>query len=443
MTEKFGLKSVVYTVFNCALILIGSILVACVLLIAVGLLCSSEKMRCNLQKDTPYFLSQGDLNYVLGEEYLSFAGDFPSDVLMVKTCIYDNDEQSFLNRVFGDYHYLFEDYETDSDKNLLLDLNRGWLDEGVEVPSYVFHYGRYWHGYQVVLKPMLCMFSWREIVIIGFFIQLMIFILTIVLIYKNHGAMWIVPIVVLYFLLNPISIAVSFQYQSLYYITFGCLIFIESKVGRMMLNSKSYVYFFLLIGILTSFFDFLTYPIVPIGICLCWMVTNSDGNLMKNVKKVIAGGLSWGCGYGLFWASKWLITTLVTSENIFSNAGKSFSGYISKEGNSVLSVIAENYEVLLKKPYVLLLILTFGAVIYWSLRNISDIKNFVSFLPCLLLGALPIVWYIFASRHSYLHSYMTHRDSIVTYFAVMAYFLSVSNGIEKQQIAKSEDKASL
>lgn len=420
---------------RCLTLLLGAVVIASGLLIAVGIICSSERMRDNLQKDIPYFLQQGDLNYILGEEYLSFSGDFPSDVLMVKTCIYDNGDQQFLKRVFGDYHYLFEGYETDSDKNILLDLNRGWLDEGVEIPSYIYHYGRYWHGYQVILKPLLCVFSWREILIIGLFAQLVTFSVAVMLIYKNHGAIWVVPIACLYFLLNPVTIAMSFQYQSLFYITFGGLIGIESKFGKKYMGTSAYIYFMLLLGILTSFFDFLTYPIVPVGVCLCWIIAISNGTMLENVKKLFFGGLAWGTGYGLFWASKWLITTLVTSENILSNAGKSFTGYISNKGTSLWKVITDNYSVLLKKPYIAILLIVALLLLVWNIKHFGSLSKYRICLPVLAISLLPLVWYIFASHHSDMHSYMTHRDSALTYYAVFVYLLATSkNDMDVERI---------
>lgn len=58
----------------------------------------------------------------------------------------------------------------------------------------------------------------------------------------------------------------------------------------------------------TSFFDFLTFPIVSLGIPLVIVIDElADRKFVDKIRSVIILSISWGMGYAEFWALKWVL----------------------------------------------------------------------------------------------------------------------------------------
>lgn len=81
-----------------------------------------------------------------------------------------------------------------------------------------------------------------------------------------------------------------------------------------------YPEFFLIVGILTSYFDFLTYPIVTLGIPLCCYFLLESDRLWNNIKRLTGFSVSWAIGYAGMWAAKWVIADLTLHTGTIKDA---------------------------------------------------------------------------------------------------------------------------
>ena len=79
----------------------------------------------------------------------------------------------------------------------------------------------------------------------------------------------------------------------------------------------------LVLGVVTAFCDLLVTPILTLGLPLvCWLLQPQQ-RLRAGVPQcgiVVGGSLSWGVGYLLCWASKWVLAGLVTGQNVIADA---------------------------------------------------------------------------------------------------------------------------
>ena len=138
--------------------------------------------------------------------------------------------------------------------------------------------------------------------------------------------------------------------------------------------------------------------------------------------------MSWALGYGLLFVSKWILTTLLTDRDAISAAFNEFlyrSGTTlsSAEGGSnfrKIDAIAMNVNMLIPRwtlvPLAVLLVVYLVALRRRVLEHPS-----LQFIVCILvISAIPFVWYLFASNHSYLHCWFTYRDLVVTSFGIFA-----------------------
>ncbi|MCM1540739.1 MAG: hypothetical protein NC121_05700 [Blautia sp.] len=137
-------------------------------------------------------------------------------------------------------------------------------------------YARYWHGYLIFLKPLLALFEYGTIRYILMFVQLGLFVTLIVKLTTVDKRM-VIPTFMMWLFLNPVTIMLSLQFSTVIIITLMAMSAIV--FGSEYLKEYRFVWnvFFFLVGGLTSYFDFLTYPLVSLGVPLTlWLFLNSD-----------------------------------------------------------------------------------------------------------------------------------------------------------------------
>ena len=180
---------------------------------------------------------------------------------------------------------------------------------------------------------------------------------------------------------------------------------------------------FLALGIATSYFDFLTYPFVTLGVPLALMlVYNSKLRFPKQLFYTIQYSVLWCIGYWGMWASKWILGTLLTEENMIARAIISIkyrgSSQVGSKTVSILEVLLENLFVYLKWPTVLLIGIS-GIYLLVKAIKIKGISP-KALMPCItymIICLYPIVWYMISKNHSYEHTFMTYRELAITTFA--------------------------
>lgn len=326
-------------------------------------------------------------------------------------------------------------------------------------------YGRYWHGYLIFLKPLLCVTNVGNIRLLNSYVQFLLFVIVFVLLYRRLGVRYVLAFAVTILAINPVTTALCFQNSTTLYVTLLGMIFLLLKNDWLAEKSR-YVYFFLLLGICTAYFDLLTYPLVAFGVPLClFVVLNKEKffpvPIKDAAKKIFRCAFGWGFGYAGMWASKWILATALTDYNaLFDAFGNAIysklssvtvgatsgagvptfaeyvkfllsptpalpPGYFVKEQITILEVFQKNIFALFDTPFFFIFGLFVLYMIFRLIRrkqkpavnlNVAGIFAFAA--------ALPFVWYAAIIKHSYIHTFLVHRDLAVSIFAV-ACFLAV------------------
>ena len=304
-----------------------------------------------------------------------------------------------------------------------------------------YDYSRYWHGYLVILKPLLCIFGLTEIRIMNGIVQIIISSLIVFLLYKKNLKKCIVPYIISYLMLMPVALTRSLQFSNCFYImSFGVLSLLilsggnrNKETGESVQNTdetgKVTLFIFLNLGIATAYFDLLTYPMAVFGVpAVIYLLLIEGEDLMKKIKALMIRGILWCLGYGGMWVSKWAIGSLLTGKNLFDNATNVFkqrTAAFSSDGLEHFGIYASiraNYVAFLKTPVTIILCIFF---IYQVIRTIIALKKKnVTFkeillyaIPFMLLAIAPVVWYIFARNHSAIHFWFTNKACVVTAFS--------------------------
>ena len=109
--------------------------------------------------------------------------------------------------------------------------------------------------------------------------------------------------------LFPMTIPCSMQFSSCFYISTFALIGLLWKYEKLEEKNAIPIYF-CGIGMLTSYMDFLTYPVVTFGLPMIIVVVLAQEGILEKLKKIIVCGISWCVGYAGMWGGKWLIGDL-------------------------------------------------------------------------------------------------------------------------------------
>lgn len=385
------------------LILVSAIVVATLLLFLVFLL-PTEPMIKNVKDSVGIFTTEGVYHDTIPGVYTTKQDNYTDSVMLLQA-IYDGD-QSLTDRVMNEYANMTSGANyTDS---LIQYCATGESD-------YVHAYFWYWHGYLILLKPLLLFMNYADIRILNTFGQLVCLILLVLGFYKKGYREYILPFMAAFLLLSPMTIQMSMQFSSCYY-----MMFISSIIllyWKEYLKKKNLYYLvFLITGMGTSFIDLLSYPIVAIGLPLfLYFLTNPSDSVKKTVQKMIELGFFWSIGYVLFWAGKWLVASIFLRQNCFVQAVNKITQHTSMASDmdggtfSLSEMFWRNLMWTGQKAYIVLFAIVLFYLLIQTIRRGIDVQGVRRAVPFILIALLPIVWYLFASSHAYFHYWMEYR----------------------------------
>lgn len=351
--------------------------------------------------------------------------------------IWENIEETMLD-VYTDGLLLNVSYTETKDgiRDILLDTyvevdGRNPMESFYEVTALsnddyiVRNYGRYWHGYQIILRPLLCFFTYSDIRQINMILQLTLVFILVCILAGSRDRIFIIPFGGMYLFLCPVSLFSSLQFSPCFYIMMLALIVLFAF--KDVLNDAGTNYLFLMAGILTAYFDLLTYPFITLGVpLLAYLGTahkwsGDDG--MSRWRPVFLPTISWCLGYGGMWSAKWVIASMLTDENIIYDAFENIkfrSGYFSVR-HSYYDTLRLNLSVCNKRVFALAAICIGIYILAVRVKDhIGVDRSILPFMGMLLTVSLyPFVWYLFTKDHSCCHSYFTWRELGIGVYGVL------------------------
>lgn len=306
---------------------------------------------------------------------------------------------------------------------------------------------RYWHGYLVLLKPLLCFFSYLDIRMLLSMAQGCLMAAVIVGLCRR-GLRMLVPAFLLALLaITPFAAALSLQFSTVL-CTFLCamlaLLFFPEKAFA----GHGLFLFFVTVGMATSYVDYLTYPVASFGMpmILCLFLFPLDG-WRAQVKRFCLCGLCWCAGYFGMWAGKWVIAAIFSGDawfwpNLLAKISERSSDVSGDQTLSYGMVLRSVAGVFVKRAYLpAFLAAGLAWLAAWLRRRPARRKN-----PCLLVllgvtALLPFLWYLCTQNHSYNHAFFTSRALCVTLFALGCALASLLPGFSLGQGTDVSEKA--
>lgn len=277
-------------------------------------------------------------------------------------------------------------------------------------------YARYWHGYLVIYKLLMLIIGYngiRRLCYIGEWIILLA-ILGLLIIRKELK--YLFPVVATYIYINPRVIGGSLGQQPMFFIIF-LQIFILLLFEKKYRDKRVWSVHFFIIGGITAYIDYLTFPLVGLLVPLVFLLSYYGLECTEGIVQTIKCSITWGVGYLGLWASKWILASLLTSENVIYDAintilyrTKGSVGDVDN-GEAIRKAISLNYCYIdWLKPFMIVSII---AAIVLVLLNI---RGRASIIWMALIAIAPIVWYVVCANHSYIHYWFTYRTLSISVF---------------------------
>ena len=350
----------------------------------------------------------------------TLTGSF-TDSLMLEHAVYSSKNHSLLEQVL--HMYRGESYYDENNED-------GWWP-GQSLKDYLNYvpqprevtYGRYWHGYLVVLKPLLCLTSVNTIRLLNAVLQLTLVGFVLIELCKKKAyslaKAFVISLSFMFFVSSFASLSLSI---CLYIMLLAVLV--QLRFDGWLNEKGRYAEYFFIVGMVTSYFDFLTYPLVTLAFPLCIFLYIKDDTIGKKLKNMVLYSVEWFVGFGGMWAAKWLISDLLTDSNIIKDAMLTvFTRTQSAENTTRFGgfwpVVVKNADVYFNWVFLLLVVIL---ALYFFVKGLrKGLKKTVLSIPSegcfFLLACYPFVWYFVMQNHSEEHWQFTCRILAVTIFA--------------------------
>lgn len=400
----------------------------------IGVFCiPASAIRENVVKSANEIQEDGLWYQPLG--FYLYQVDNMTDCLMLNiaaTADSDNPAQSSMLAKVGRYEY-------DELRGNYLDMPQMTHDValyGTEHMDSMQEYARYWHGYQIFLRPLLALTSYHTIIAVNIVLLLMLVALTLLLAYKRFtkAEFWsfAVSLALVFVPCAPLCL----QFSTCFYIALigMCVLLWDNRVSA---SSERLCAFFFLLGGLTSYFDFLTTPQLTLGFPLITlMLIRAE---LRTSKTVAGLSVLWAAGYSLIWAGKWLMASLITHKSIMDSvvgaAGMRVSDSIVYGGEEML--MSEFFYLIWQKlcsvvgtvpvygcVVLLLMLIAFACIMAYRYRAVLRPYSWL-----ILIVLIVPVWYIVMKNHTLQHIFFTWRAIAVMIWSLSLLIIYIKNRV--------------
>ena len=234
-----------------------------------------------------------------------------------------------------------------------------------------------------------------------------------------------------------VFLPVCFQFFTTFAVLFGALIVLLTRYEKDC--TMNLMLYFFVVGMVENFFDFLTYPIITLGIplvVLLWLkIRDEAADLKENLIFTVKSSVSWGLGYALTWIAKWGIATVVLGIRYFWRTMSVVQYRLEGSEDEPLDRIGT-----LQKNLKAWMNVQDGGIISWSkvvmvvllvfiililVKKLKDKKTIAASLPIGLVALYPYIWYLVMSNHSQIHYWYTYRAQVLTMFGILVFIASI------------------
>jgi hypothetical protein len=304
------------------------------------------------------------------------------------------------------------------------------------------YYWRYWHGYQVISRPVLYfgdIYALRTVTFLLFCSSCWLFVECI----GARAGVAYARIALLSLLAIPLYSALFLVDNGLVWVLgfSGASAALAMAQGHKRLFARVHLHFFFGMGMLASFVDMLSAPLLTLSIpllALYWANAWPGGSGSRPVwVSIVMMATFWLAGYGLCWATKWLIVIAIFNGDVATvTTALSHRIYGGLDGDeaiqptALMSIVSN-----LKECQIGIWIVgAFLGVLFWRLprsgrRHPISPPDLGHGLAGSLLFLLPFVWMAVLQNHSTVHSFFVAQIFYPSFALVLGLIYGIARDI--------------
>ena len=372
---------------------------------------NDDKIKNNVTKGLDNY------NFLDNEKYGNRIDNY-TDMIILNVITY-NSNNSSLKRAFGNEDGILY-VDKYGDKEIYWNQYENLRSSLSNTNDDSLFYGRYWHGYQTILRPLLSIFTYEQSLIFLSIIGYILIILSCILVYLKLGLKVLIAYILSLISLNIYVISTCYQYffSMILMIIFNIVILFKYKKG------SNYCFYFYLFGAISAYLLYFSFPLITISfpLLILLLLKYKDGDIQKykeNIVLVFKCSLFWLIGYILFYILKWIFSTIFVSTNFIEDALLSVNQRLGIVFSfKYLDVLKLNLvEFFNHKFNILFLIISIVLIIINLRKNTLNKLKIIS--PIFLIGMMPFVWMFICNNHSAVHYWMISRILSITIFSLM------------------------
>ena len=400
------------------------------LLVAVALI-PKNLIRDNVYKSAIELTSREVFFHMNPADKSSKIDRYADSILVGIAYSYDDSEPLVSVMKSGYYHQDIANENENLLEAVSADLN----------PNY--EYSRYWHGSIAIVRPMLILFSIKQLYINLIIITFLLAICLVFLLKKYTNFKTI-------FSFTTASIGISCWYIpfSLEYVWTFIIMLIASIIAIWMYEKgkRNFSLFFLIVGSFTAYFDFLTTETITLLVPVVFLLvlkekTGELASFKEEFIILIKSCLNWGLGYIFCFLSKLSLASIILHKNCFieaiENAQIRIGGNISSLTlfERIIGALQGNLSCLFPFSFIdnrgyayVILCFVLLLIVYYLFKYTKTPCTFSNIM--FVIALIPYLRYIILSSHSYIHYFFTYRAQFTT---IMCVSLALIYGINTKK----------
>ncbi len=389
------------------LITFAALVVAGYVLLVLAYCIPVDRMDSNLAISYDNFAQQGEYPYIIANRRNSLLDNFTDEIILLEA-VNPREESPLVDALRNPFIQTTEE-------NTMASIIK--YDANVDGNLYRGGTMRYWHGYLIFIKPLLYLMDYSQIKYVLMMTNLALFTIAIVFMSKRK-ARGVVPLFCYFLFIVPVTVIISLQFSTMNLLTLAQLAVMAVFYDKYKQGASNglWVIHFFVVGCLTAYFDFLTYPVVGFCVPFIYLMIEFGDELLKSALSLLKCGVAWCIGYLLYWFSKWLIATAVTGEDVISEGYLKTRARIGGEGFGYGETMQRVFSVCNKYFIALAIVYLLACIVYCIVKR-QKLK--LQLLPVFAFVVLvPFAWFYVARNHTYIHFWFSFRNAGATVFAI-------------------------
>ena len=407
--------------------------VICITALFAAALIPQGRIAGNIARSLPGFVNEGTYPR-LKEGSSSATLDNFTDSLTMMEVLGMNDRN--LGAVFSNPLYL---QKTDPMESLV----NYAAHPDLEPDGY---YVRYWMGFRVSLRLLFSFFNYSQIRRINLLLLAGLAALSMVSVAKHVNIPSALGLGICLLLMRPLIIARSFQYSTCFLIALSAMPLVPGICQRKLLSGL----FFLLLGMLTQFFDFYSVPALTLCLPLLYLLAiQATSGQTARVGEAACAALSWLGGYVLFWLEKLLLASAFSPLDGLQNGFDEFLYWMKPRSDSVGGCLGSVFRnvgrTVCPNPYAALVLgaLVLALILYaFGLIRRGRLDGKRVWNPALVFTTvIPFLWMCIAARPTAHHAFFQYRSLAAVFWGLCLFVTSTAEAARLRFPARREKTA--